>query len=102
MRTQTVEMEEIVIRISVQHDWIKRTFDLCFALSVLLFGSPIFLLISLLIKCTSRGPILYRQERVGRGGELFYCYKFRSMFCDADRRLHALLATDSSLRAEWQ
>jgi undecaprenyl-phosphate galactose phosphotransferase len=86
----------------VQRNWSKRLFDLCFAAAALTIGAPLFLAIALLIKSTSRGPILYRQQRVGQRGRLFYCYKFRSMFRDADRRLHALLATDRQLRAEWR
>ena len=90
------------VSLKVQQNWSKRLFDLCFATAVLTLGSPLFLAIALLVKCTSRGPILYRQQRVGQGGQLFSCYKFRSMFRDADRRLHALLARDSQLRDEWK
>ncbi len=90
------------VAFKVQRNWGKQLFDLCFTITALTIGAPLFLAIALLIKCTSRGPIIYRQQRVGLGGELFYCYKFRSMFLDADRRLHALLATDRQLRAEWK
>ena len=99
---QAMAMEEIVPRILVRHHFGKRLFDICFASAAMLLGAPLFSTIALLIKLTSRGPIFYKQERVGRGGELFFCYKFRSMFRDADRRLHAMLATDLQMRAEWQ
>jgi exopolysaccharide biosynthesis polyprenyl glycosylphosphotransferase len=63
----------------------KRIFDLIFASCVLLVSSPLFLLISLLIKLDSRGPIFYFQERVGMDGEIFQVIKFRSMRINAEK-----------------
>lgn len=102
MNTEAMAMKEMVPRIAIRHNFGKRLFDLLFATTVVLLGSPIFIGIALAIALTSRGPIFYRQERVCRGAKPFYCYKFRSMFKDADRRLHALLATDPVLFAEWK
>jgi exopolysaccharide biosynthesis polyprenyl glycosylphosphotransferase len=66
---------------------LKRTFDLVVgALSVLLL-LPVWLPVAILVKLTSRGPALYRQTRVGRGGRHFAMLKFRSMVEDADQRL---------------
>ena len=62
----------------------KRVMDVTFAALVLLVGLPLWLLISLIIKLESRGPIVYKQERVGRDGRLFWIYKFRSMRQDAE------------------
>lgn len=59
--------------------WLKRTFDLLFAASVLVALAPAMLLIALLIRVTSRGPAFFRQIRVGREGGEFAIYKFRSM-----------------------
>lgn len=81
---------------------IKRTFDLIFSLLVIIVGFPIFALIALVIFCTSPGPVFYSHERIGRGGKPFRCYKFRSMYPNADRRLKELLAKDPALRSEWQ
>jgi lipopolysaccharide/colanic/teichoic acid biosynthesis glycosyltransferase len=64
----------------------KRAFDLCVALVALALGLPIGALIAVAIKLGDRGPVLYRQERVGRGGRLFQLLKFRSMVAEADRR----------------
>ncbi len=61
----------------------KKAFDIAFALTALVILSPVFLLIALLIRLDSRGPILYTPMRKGEGGRLFKCYKFRSMsVCD--------------------
>jgi exopolysaccharide biosynthesis polyprenyl glycosylphosphotransferase len=51
----------------------------------LLLLSPLFLLVAVLIKLDSKGPVFYRQERVGKNGKRFMIYKFRSMVADAER-----------------
>jgi len=58
----------------------KRLFDIAFALLVLVLGAPVFLLLAVLTKLTSPGPVLYSQERIGRWGKPFRIYKFRSMY----------------------
>jgi lipopolysaccharide/colanic/teichoic acid biosynthesis glycosyltransferase len=60
-------------------DLLKRALDVTVALFLILLGLPIFLLIALCIKLDSRGPVLFAQKRVGRNGELFTIFKFRSM-----------------------
>ncbi len=64
----------------------KRIFDLFFSLIGLLFLLPVFLLIALLIKLESKGPVFYLQMRVGRNGKDFKLYKFRTMFPDSDKK----------------
>ncbi len=59
--------------------FLKRTMDLTFALFALVLLSPMFMVIGLLIKLTSRGPVFYKQERTGKDGERFLMYKFRTM-----------------------
>jgi lipopolysaccharide/colanic/teichoic acid biosynthesis glycosyltransferase len=66
----------------------KRTLDIAVSLGVLIVTAPLLLLIALLIVATSRGSALYRARRVGERGRLFTMYKFRSMYQDADPRLH--------------
>ncbi|MBM2814483.1 MAG: Lipopolysaccharide synthesis sugar transferase [Ignavibacteria bacterium] len=66
-------------------EFMKRVFDFLFSLSVLLIGMPIWLLIALLIKLESKGPIFYQQERVGKDGKIFRIHKFRSMVTNADK-----------------
>lgn len=81
---------------------LKRSFDISFSLFVLVACSPLYLLISLLIKLTSAGPIFYVQERVGRDYKTFRCLKFRTMYVDADRILEQLFITSPQLRTEFQ
>src|SRR5580765_1369316 len=63
----------------------KRLYDLLFAGAGALILSPLFLFISLLIKVADRGPIFFRQERVGQHGEVFRIWKFRTMVVNAER-----------------
>ena len=65
---------------------IKRSFDVFFSLLGLILLFPLFLVVSILIKLSSQGPILFKQLRVGRNGEKFYLYKFRSMVKDAEQK----------------
>ncbi|MEK9156091.1 MAG: undecaprenyl-phosphate glucose phosphotransferase [Patescibacteria group bacterium] len=63
----------------------KRTFDIIFSLVALIITSPLMLMIAILEKITSRGPIIYSHQRVGRDGRIFMLYKFRSMYQDAEK-----------------
>jgi exopolysaccharide biosynthesis polyprenyl glycosylphosphotransferase len=67
---------------------LKRTFDLIFAALAILLLLPLWLLVALLIKLDSKGPVFYTQERVGMDGRLFLLYKFRTMQANADAELH--------------
>jgi exopolysaccharide biosynthesis polyprenyl glycosylphosphotransferase len=66
----------------------KRISDLVIAAVTLALLSPFWLLIALLIKFDSKGPVLYTQERVGMDGRIFLVYKFRTMRMDADSEIH--------------
>ena len=70
----------------------KRAFDVVTSLLGLVLLSPLFLLIAAAVRATSRGPVLFRQLRVGVGGRHFYIYKFRSMVHDAERLRDELAA----------
>jgi exopolysaccharide biosynthesis polyprenyl glycosylphosphotransferase len=67
---------------------LKRTFDFVTSALAIVLLLPLWLLLALLIKLDSRGPIFYTQERVGMDGRLFLLYKFRTMIADADPELH--------------
>ncbi len=66
--------------------FLKSPLDLVLALTMLLVGSPVLLLITLLIKREDGGPVLYKQDRWGRGGKTFRVYKFRTMVPDSDEK----------------
>jgi lipopolysaccharide/colanic/teichoic acid biosynthesis glycosyltransferase len=62
--------------------------DVVGSLVPLLIGLPLFLAIAVAVKLTSRGPVLFRQQRVGQYGRKFMFYKFRSMHCNTDAKIH--------------
>ena len=64
---------------------IKRVLDVALSVVVILLISPVMILISVLVKFGSKGPIFYRAQRIGRKGRTFTCYKFRTMVVNADR-----------------
>lgn len=65
---------------------LKRALDLTIGTAALMMTSPLMLATALAVKLDSPGPVFYKQERVGRWGKTFSCFKFRSMYVDADRR----------------
>jgi exopolysaccharide biosynthesis polyprenyl glycosylphosphotransferase len=68
--------------------FVKRLFDIIISAAAIALLSPIWLIISILIKLDSPGAILFKQERVGMDGRIFLCYKFRTMRSGADERVH--------------
>ncbi|MEI7530051.1 MAG: undecaprenyl-phosphate galactose phosphotransferase WbaP [Elusimicrobiota bacterium] len=80
----------------------KRAIDYAAAALISVLLALPMLLIALRVKLSSAGPATYRQQRVGKNGKLFWCYKFRTMHPDADARLKELLARDPGLKAEWE
>ena len=66
--------------------FIKRVFDIVVSLILLIVFSPLFLIISLLIKVDSKGPVFYRQSRITRYGKEFRIFKFRTMIVGADKK----------------
>ncbi|MRH88253.1 exopolysaccharide biosynthesis polyprenyl glycosylphosphotransferase [Nocardia sp. SYP-A9097] len=76
----------------------KSAFDLCFALLALLVIAPALLGIAVAIKATSRGPVLYLSERIGRDGRPFHMFKFRSMYAEAGVHIDALLGLGTDPR----
>ena len=62
----------------------KRVFDFTLALILLLLSSPILLILAIAIKIDSRGPVIFKQKRLGKNGKEFYIYKFRSMCVGAE------------------
>lgn len=89
------------LKFEERHLPIKRTFDIVFSVLVLFFAFPLFLGLAILVRLSSKGPAIYAHERIGRAGKPFKCFKFRSMYPDADLRLKELLAKHPDLKAEW-
>ena len=73
-----------------QHLVIKRIFDVVAAGCALILLSPLLLVVAGFVRATSRGPVIFRQQRVGLRGRLFWLYKFRSMHSGAEQRLAEL------------
>ncbi len=68
----------------------KRIFDIIVSILALILLFPLFILLALLVKVTSRGPVFYKSERIGLCGQPFLFLKFRSMYTGADRERHLL------------
>jgi lipopolysaccharide/colanic/teichoic acid biosynthesis glycosyltransferase len=79
----------------------KRALDIIGAGLGLVVLSPFFLIVALMVRADG-GPAFFAHQRVGRGGKLFGCLKFRSMVIDSQARLEALLVNDPAARAEWE
>lgn len=77
--------------------FIKRLFDLLFAVLFLLVFSPVYLLSFIIIKIVSPGPAIYKAKRVGKDGRLFDCYKFRSMRVDSGKVRLTTLENDDRI-----
>lgn len=77
---------------------IKRILDLSVSILVLIISSPLLLIIAVTIKFTSKGPVIYRQKRVGKNGKVFTIYKFRTMYEDAEAHSGPMWAKENDPR----
>lgn len=82
--------------------FLKRLTDIVVSLAALIFLLPVLLPLAVAIRLSDRGPALFKQKRIGRNGEEFWCYKFRSMVVDANQRLEELLEKSPQARREWE
>lgn len=82
--------------------WVtKRFIDVIMSLTVLILGSPMYLLVAVITKFTSKGPIFFSQERIGKGGKPFLIYKFRSMYTHAEAKGPALSSDNDPRVTPW-
>jgi Undecaprenyl-phosphate galactose phosphotransferase WbaP len=81
--------------------WLKRFIDLASVIFGGLLVLPFLLIIALLVKLSSPGPVLYGHKRLGRNGKHFIAYKFRSMVMDAEERLQKLFESNPEIKKEW-
>ncbi len=79
----------------------KRLIDYASAMFISAILFIPMLMIILAIKLTSKGPAIYKQKRIGKNGKLFWCYKFRTMYKDAEKRLKSILAANPEAKKEW-
>ena len=87
----------------VQRDLsLGRQIDVLLSISALIFLAPLMLMVALLVYIVDPGPVFFGHRRLGKNGQTFRCWKFRSMVVDADARLCALLESDPVARAEWE
>ncbi|MBW6466268.1 MAG: undecaprenyl-phosphate galactose phosphotransferase WbaP [Brevefilum sp.] len=98
----TLAIETSYHLLNKQETIIKRVLDMILTLMLLLVSWPIFILLAALVRLDSKGPVLYTQKRLGQDGEAFDSYKFRTMYEDADEKLHELLASDAEADREYQ
>jgi exopolysaccharide biosynthesis polyprenyl glycosylphosphotransferase len=77
-------------------DNLKRCFDVAVAGCALVLASPLMLAAAIAIRLDSPGPVIFRQQRVGKWGKPFECYKFRSMYVNAESHLSSLNALNEA------
>ncbi|UKL13945.1 undecaprenyl-phosphate galactose phosphotransferase WbaP [Dissulfurimicrobium hydrothermale] len=82
--------------------FVKRSFDMGLSLILLVLLAVPMLVIAIMIRLDSKGPVIFSQERIGRHGRLFKCLKFRTMYLGADEKLNEILEKDPKARAEWE
>lgn len=76
------------------YEFIKRLFDICASALGIILLSWLLIIVAIIIKCTSKGPVFFRDKRVGKGGKEIHVYKFRSMYVDAETRLKEYLTPE--------
>ncbi|MEZ9622790.1 sugar transferase [Vibrio sp. 10N.261.55.F6] len=81
---------------------LKRAFDLVSCIVGLVLLAPMFIIVAIWIKLDSSGPIFFRQERVGRNGEVFRIHKFRTMRCDSESKGRLTVGKDNRITTSGQ
>ncbi|MGO9013502.1 MAG: undecaprenyl-phosphate galactose phosphotransferase WbaP [Dissulfurispiraceae bacterium] len=81
--------------------FVKKCFDVVFSILLLPFLFVMVVIFGILIRADSRGTVFLMQDRIGKGGKLFKCIKFRTMFSNADEILDNYLEKNEEVRAEW-
>lgn len=97
-RQSTIEYHDILPIIDISNRFwedikikvLKRVFDIAFSSFILVVGMPIWMFLAIITKFSSKGPVFYSQERIGKAGKPFIIYKFRSMYVNAEQQGPAL------------
>lgn len=82
--------QDVLLKHKPMYAFLKRSIDIFGSFLAIVILSWLFVIIALLVKCTSKGPIIYKSKRIGKGGKPFTFYKFRSMAVGADAELEKL------------
>lgn len=104
---ETEYVEELLVMrmannlLSPFNRFLKRVFDLVISFMATILLLPVFLVIALIIKVNSRGPVLFIQPRFRKEGKKFKLLKFRTMYVDADNKLQEYLQQHPELQEEW-
>src|SRR5271154_6339496 len=86
----------------VHYRWVKRLLDILIVCSFLPCLLPLLLIVAVIVRISSPGPILYRQKRIGRFGREFDLWKFRSMYVNSDEILRNYLQVNPEAAREWK
>ena len=81
---------------------VKRILDMLLTLVIYIISLPIFLILAVIVRLDSRGPILFTQKRLGQHGKPFDSFKFRTMYNNAEAKLHDLLANNPEAKREYE
>lgn len=98
-----VDLQAVRTKLLVYQEtiFLKRVFDVVFSASVLVAGLPVYAVLALITWFTSRGPVFYQQERIGKEQKPFFIYKFRSMRVDAEQAGPQLASDDDPRITKW-
>jgi exopolysaccharide biosynthesis polyprenyl glycosylphosphotransferase len=103
-RSRVHELEDLLLvelqmpQLTRGQDLLKRIFDVVFAAALLILSSPLMLITAIVIRLNSRGPAVFKQDRVGREGAEYQLYKFRTMVTDAEKDTGPVLAQECDPR----
>lgn len=81
---------------------LKRVIDIIGAAVLIVLSLPLFIILPILIRLDSPGPVFYRQQRIGKHGLIFTAWKFRTMVVDAEKKLDEILSNDPEQRRQFQ
>lgn len=82
--------------------WTKRVFEFVLSLVMFILLLPFFLILALLVKISSPGPIFFLQKRIGKDGKTFTCFKFRTMYQGAEDRFKKFLEKNPAKKTQWE
>ena len=100
--SQTFSIQRLSSTAESRYDIFKRRFDLILAVLAILLLWPLYLLVAVLVKLDSRGPVIFRQQRLGRDGRTFVLLKFRTMQACGETEFVQMLDSKPIYRRQWE